>query len=155
RAAFVENAEIMVGELEKIFGLDAVALHLRVAGQTLILFQQLGGIAALPVVLAIARTRIVAARRSTAAAAAAASATALTIVDQTKILTKGGYSSPHPAGPFPASFTCTTRSARRRGNPRLQPPLQRSFASDKQSGVGDVRPSRILCCGRPRPWPPM
>jgi len=28
-----------------------------------------------------------------------------------------------------------------------------AFACDKQSGVGDVRPSRILCCGRPRPCP--
>ena len=64
-AALVEDAEIMIRKLEVIFGLDAVALHLRVARQPLIFLEQLGGVAALPVVLAVARTGIVAARRST------------------------------------------------------------------------------------------
>ena len=108
----------MVRILEIGFGLDAVALHLGVAGQALILFQQLGGIAALPVVLAIAGSRIVAARRSTAAAAATAPAAALTIVDQTKILTKGGTTLPLPAGPFPASISAQPR---RRG-PQIAAP---------------------------------
>ena len=102
----------MVRILEIGFGLDAVALHLGVARQALIFFQQLGGIAALPIVLAVAGARIVAARRSTAAAAAAAPAAALTIVDQTKILTKGGSTLPLPAGPFPAAHFCATQEAR-------------------------------------------
>src|SRR5205085_7347763 len=97
-AGLGENAEIMIGELEEIFGLDAVALHLRVARETLIFLEQLGGIAPLTIVLPVARTRIVAAGRSTTTAAATApAAAALTIVDQTKILTKGGYSCPYPA----------------------------------------------------------
>ena len=53
----------MVRILEIIFGLDAVALHLRVAREALVFFEQLGGIAALPVVLAVAGTGIAAARR--------------------------------------------------------------------------------------------
>ena len=53
----------MVGELQIIFGLHAVALHLRVAGETLVFFQKLRGIAALPVVLAIAGTGIHVGRR--------------------------------------------------------------------------------------------
>jgi hypothetical protein len=89
-AALGEDAEIMVRILEIGLGQHAVALHLGVAGQSLIFLQKLRRIAALPVVLAVARTRIVAAGRSTAATAAAAPAAALTIVDQTKILTKGG-----------------------------------------------------------------
>src|SRR6185436_16140314 len=59
-AILVEDAEIMVRILEIIFGLDPIPAHLRVAGHALILFQQLGGIAALAVVLAIAGTRIAA-----------------------------------------------------------------------------------------------
>ena len=54
-AAFAEDAEIMVRKLQIIFGLDAVARELRVARQALVFFQQLGGIAALAIVLAIAR----------------------------------------------------------------------------------------------------
>ena len=94
----------MVRILKIGFGQHAIALHLRVAGHALIFLEQLGGIAPLAVVLPVARTRIVAARRSTTAATAPAAA-ALTIVDQTKILTKGGYSCPYPAGPFPASLS--------------------------------------------------
>jgi hypothetical protein len=122
--------------LEIGFGLHPVALHLGVAGHALILFQQLGGIAALPVVLAIAGSGIVAARRSTAAAAATAPAAALTIVDQTKILTKGGTLCPYRPGPSRPPFLRNPGGEGR--NLRLQPPLRknRSFASDKQSGVG-------------------
>ena len=46
-AVFAEHAEIMVRELEIIFGVDAIALHLRVARQRLVFFEQLGGVAAL------------------------------------------------------------------------------------------------------------
>ncbi len=45
----------MVGILEIIFGLDAVARELRVARHALVFLEQLGGIAALTVVLAVAR----------------------------------------------------------------------------------------------------
>ena len=55
RAAFAEHAEIMVRELQIIFGLDAVARELRVARHALVFFEQLGGIAALAIVLAVAR----------------------------------------------------------------------------------------------------
>ena len=44
----------MVGELEIIFGLDAVAGELRVARHALVFLEQLRGIAALAIVLAIA-----------------------------------------------------------------------------------------------------
>src|SRR5690606_24166831 len=57
-AIFVEDAEIMIRILQIIFGLDPIALHLRVAGEALIFLEQLRRIAALTVVLAIARTRI-------------------------------------------------------------------------------------------------
>ena len=43
----------MVRELQVIFGLDAVAGELRIARHALVLLEQLGGIAALPIVLAI------------------------------------------------------------------------------------------------------
>ena len=52
----------MVRKLQIIFGLDAVALHLRVARQALIFFEQLGGVAALAIVLAVARPGIAARR---------------------------------------------------------------------------------------------
>jgi hypothetical protein len=84
-AILVEHAEIMIGELQEIFRLDAVALHLRIPREALILFQQLGRVSALAVILAVARTRHV----RTASAAATAPAAALTIADQTKILTNG------------------------------------------------------------------
>jgi len=79
-AVLVEHAVIMVRELEKIFGLDAVALQLRVARERLVFFQELGGIAARAIVLAITGVRALV-RRAGSAAAAAPAAT-LTIVDQ-------------------------------------------------------------------------
>ena len=45
----------MVRELEIIFGLDAVARELRVARHALVFFEQLGGIAALAIVLPVPR----------------------------------------------------------------------------------------------------
>jgi hypothetical protein len=70
----------MVRELEEIFGLDAVALQLRVARERLVFLKKLGGIAARAIVLAITRVRALV-RRAGSAAAAAPAAT-LTIVDQ-------------------------------------------------------------------------
>ena len=80
-AILVEDAEIMLRELEKIFGLDAIALHLRVAGERLVFLQELGGIAARAIVLAVV-ARIRALVRRAGSAAAAAPAATLTIVDQ-------------------------------------------------------------------------
>ena len=70
----------MVRILEIIFGLDAVARELGIARHALIFFEQLGGIAALAVVLPVARlsAEVPAAALSPAAAPAAA----LSIVDQ-------------------------------------------------------------------------
>jgi hypothetical protein len=99
RAILAEHAEIVIRILQIIFGLDAVALHLRVARHAFIFLEQLRRVAALPVILAIARIGVATLRPS--AAAATAPATALTIVDQTKILTNGGYSA-LPTGPSPA-----------------------------------------------------
>jgi hypothetical protein len=57
RAAFVQYAEIMIRELEIIFGLHAIAGELRVARHRLIFLVKLGGIAALTIVLAVAWAR--------------------------------------------------------------------------------------------------
>jgi hypothetical protein len=90
-AVLVQHAIIMLGVLEIIFGLDAVALHLRVASHRLVFFKQLSGIAAVPGLLAVAGTwpaALLTTAATAAAAAATASAAALTIVDQPKILVK-------------------------------------------------------------------
>ncbi len=49
-AAFGVDAEIMIRELQIIFGVDAVALALRVGRKRLVFFEQLGGIAARAIV---------------------------------------------------------------------------------------------------------
>src|SRR5438093_2132889 len=73
----------MIGKLQIKFSLHAIAGQLGIARQRLVFFVQLGGIAALTIVLAIAViTRI---RRTRSAAAATAPAAGLTIVDQTLI----------------------------------------------------------------------
>ena len=54
RAGFGKNAEIMIGKLQIIFGVDAVALHLRVTGQRFVFFKQLRRITARAIVDAIA-----------------------------------------------------------------------------------------------------
>ena len=78
-AILAQDAEIMVRELEIIFGLDTIAGELRIARHALVLFEQLGGIAALAIILAVARlsTEVPASLPSTTAPAAA-----LTIIDQ-------------------------------------------------------------------------
>jgi hypothetical protein len=95
RAAFAQNAEIMVRELEILFGLDAVAGELGVARHALIFFEQLGGIAALPVVLAVPRlsAEILAPLSPTAATAAA-----LSIVDQMPTSSRSSCSPFWPSG---------------------------------------------------------
>ncbi len=53
-AGFGEHAEIMIGKLQIIFGVDAVALHLGIARQRLVFFKQLRRITARAIVDAIA-----------------------------------------------------------------------------------------------------
>jgi hypothetical protein len=97
-AIFIEHAEIMIRELEIIFGLHAIAGELGVARKRFILLEKLGRIAALPVVLAIALVRHIV--RRALAAATAATAAVLTIVDQTLVLVTGGLFWPlHRPGP--------------------------------------------------------
>jgi len=76
RPAFVEDPEIMVGELQEIFALDPVARELRVASHVLVLLEQLRRVAALPVILAVAPGS------GSPLAPAAAPAAALSIIDQ-------------------------------------------------------------------------
>jgi hypothetical protein len=71
----------MVRILQVIFGLDAIACKLSVARHALVLFEQLGGIAALAIVLAIARLTTTADVRAPLPTATAPAAT-LTIIDQ-------------------------------------------------------------------------
>jgi hypothetical protein len=85
RAAFAQHAEIMVCELQIIFGLDPVARELRIARHALVLLEQLSGIAALAIVLPVAR---LSAEIRSPLAPTAAPAAALSIVDQVYVLTK-------------------------------------------------------------------
>src|SRR5438270_10587337 len=55
RATLTEDAEIVIRILEVIFGLHAVARELGVARHAFVLFEQLGGIAALAIVLPVTR----------------------------------------------------------------------------------------------------
>jgi len=79
RPVFTQNAKIMVRELQIIFGLDAVAGELGVARHAFVFLEQLSGIAALAIVLAVTRltAEILAPLPTTAAPAAA-----LSIIDQ-------------------------------------------------------------------------
>lgn len=80
RAIIFEHSEIMVGVLKIIFGLHPVAGELRIARQTLVLLQKLGGIAALTAVLAISAS--ISGHTLRTLSAAATTTAALTIVDQ-------------------------------------------------------------------------
>src|SRR5205085_489184 len=53
--AFAEHSEIVIRILQIIFSLHAVSRELRVARHALVFFQELGGIAALAIILAVAR----------------------------------------------------------------------------------------------------
>jgi len=79
-AAFAEHSEIMVRILQIIFGLHAVARELRVARHALVFLQELGGITALAIVLAVAR--LSAEVPPSPLSPTAAPAAALSIVDQ-------------------------------------------------------------------------
>jgi hypothetical protein len=79
-AALTQHAEIVVRELEIIFGLDAVARKLRIARHALVFLEQLGGVAALAIILAVAR---LSAEVTTASLSPTTTpAAALSVVDQ-------------------------------------------------------------------------
>ncbi len=84
RAAFAEHAEIMIGELQPIFGLDPVASLLRIARETLVFLEQLRRIATLALVAGVAPAIV--ARHSLGTLLSTTTATAtdavLTIIDQ-------------------------------------------------------------------------
>ena len=80
RTAFAQHAIIMVGELQIIFGLDPIAGELRIARHALVFLMQLGGVAALAIILAISVRPTGDPRRLSSTTAAAV--IALTIVDQ-------------------------------------------------------------------------
>jgi hypothetical protein len=81
-AALAQHAEIMIRELQIIFGVDAIALRLRVAREALIFFEQLGGIAAGAVVDAIATILAAGLTIARLLTATAATTAVLTIIYQ-------------------------------------------------------------------------
>lgn len=84
RTRFGEHAEIMIGKLQIIFCIDPVALHLGVARQRLVFLEQLGRVAARPIINAIAVFGTTPGIATTLRALPATTATAagLTIIDQ-------------------------------------------------------------------------
>jgi hypothetical protein len=81
RAALAEHAIIVIGILEIIFGLNAIARELRVPRHVLIFLEQLSGIAALAVIGPVARLSSAGVLAPLPPAAATA-ATLLSVVDQ-------------------------------------------------------------------------
>ncbi|MGZ2412310.1 hypothetical protein ACUXST_001739 [Sphingomonas sp. F9_3S_D5_B_2] len=79
RTALAEHAEIVIGILEVIFGLHAVAGELCIARHALVLLKELGGVATLAIVLPISRLT---AEILTSLASTTAPAAVLTIIDQ-------------------------------------------------------------------------
>jgi hypothetical protein len=82
RPALAEHPEIMIGELQIIFGHHAVALHLGIPREALILFVQLAGVAARAAIQTTAAVRGAVGAIGRTRPAAAATAAVLTIVDQ-------------------------------------------------------------------------
>src|SRR5205085_5893046 len=78
-AVLAKYPEVVVGELQIVFGLNAVPSQLRITRHALVFLEQLGGIAALPVVLPIAG---LSADILSALPTATATAATLTIIDQ-------------------------------------------------------------------------
>jgi hypothetical protein len=72
----------VIGELEIIFGVDAIALHLRVACEILVFLEQLRGISAGTVVDAITVALVRVATLRALPATAATAAVCLTIIHQ-------------------------------------------------------------------------
>ncbi len=82
-----EDAEVVIGELEVIFRVDAIALPLRVRRHVLVLFVKLAGVATCPAVDPIAIvTLALAASALRTLPTTATTATVLTVVDQNTVL---------------------------------------------------------------------
>jgi len=119
RAGLAQHPEIVIGELEIIFGVDPIALHLGVARQILVFLQQLRRIAARAIVDAIATTLIgIASLRALSATAAATTVVVcLTIIHQGDTVlskpsispTPDAYNSKRRAGISPARRACHGR----------------------------------------------
>jgi hypothetical protein len=115
----------MVRILQVIFSLDAVARELRIPRHALVFFEQLGGVAALTVVLTVPR---LAAEVRSPLSPTAAPAAALTIVDQNFLFPNKEEVAPWPEGSGArsdfggAASTLSFRSARqmREMNGRLR-----------------------------------
>src|SRR3546814_9220970 len=89
-AMFIQNAEIMIGELQIIFGGHPVALGLRIARQVLVLFEKLARIAPLARINPVSRVRplaltAAATHRTLPAPTAPIIAAVLPIIDQNSI----------------------------------------------------------------------
>ena len=82
RATFAEHAEIMVGELEIIFGLNAVTRKLGIARHALVFLEQLRRIATLPIVAGVAAAVTRHSLGTLSTTAATATSAVLTIIDQ-------------------------------------------------------------------------
>src|SRR3546814_4338976 len=87
---FIQNAEIMIGELQIIFGGHPVALGLRIARQVLVLFEKLARIAPLARINPVSRVRplaltAAATHRTLPAPTAPIIAAVLPIIDQNSI----------------------------------------------------------------------
>lgn len=86
-ALISEHAEVVIGELEVIFRVDAIALPLRVRRHVLVLFVKLAGVATCPAVDPIAVvTLALAASALRTLPTTATTATVLTVVDQNTVL---------------------------------------------------------------------
>jgi hypothetical protein len=100
RTALAQHPEIMVRELQIIFGVDPVALHLGVARQRLVLLEKLGRVAARAIVDTVAAilTAVGTVRPGRARpTATTATAAVLPIIDQlSDVLVTGGIGSPLP-----------------------------------------------------------
>jgi len=99
-AALAQYPEIVIGELEIIFGVDPITLHLGIARESLVFFEELGRVAASaiidPVAAILAAIRTIWPRR-TLSPATAATAAVLPIIDQlSDVLVTRGIGSPLP-----------------------------------------------------------
>jgi hypothetical protein len=141
-AAFVQHTEIMVRELQIIFGLDAITLKLGVPSQGFIFLKKLARISARAVFLTIV-SRVRRLVRRAGSAAAAAPAAVLTIVDQTQVLVFVVLNiATSSAGPLPAGNLCANSLA---GGHIMAPATsgQDRPRTSEQSGVGDGQPHAI------------
>jgi hypothetical protein len=118
-AGFAQHTEIMVGELEIIFGQHPIARLLRIARQRLVFLEQLRRVAARTVVDPVATfgpattttaAAVIAARTVLALATTTATATGLlTIIDQVKLVLSKGFSNKSRCAPL----SCRIRTAGR------------------------------------------